>query len=37
VVSSGSLGYYEDELVKVDGAWRFARRHFRRWPPGPAT
>ena len=32
-VSSSSLGYYEDELVKHDGRWRFAQRHFRPWPP----
>jgi hypothetical protein len=32
-VSAGVLGYYNDELVKVDGRWLFASRRFRTWPP----
>jgi hypothetical protein len=30
-----TLGYYQDELVKHDGQWRFAVRRFRPWPPAP--
>ena len=37
VFTTGSLGYYYDEVVKVDGWWLFARRHFRPWPPAEGT
>ncbi|GAB3201614.1 hypothetical protein GCM10027062_24280 [Nocardioides hungaricus] len=29
-------GYYVDDIVKVDGQWRFAYRYFRYWR-GPVT
>jgi uncharacterized protein (TIGR02246 family) len=29
----GPIGYYEDDLVKVGGSWRYARRRYRPWPP----
>lgn len=31
-VTTLQLGWYDDRLAKVDGRWRFARRHFRPWP-----
>jgi uncharacterized protein (TIGR02246 family) len=33
VISSSGAGYYHDQVVKLDGQWLFARRHFRAWPP----
>ena len=27
------VGYYVDELVKVDGRWLFKNRRYRDWPP----
>ena len=29
-VTTSSLGYYLDDVVKLDGRWLFAQRHFRR-------
>jgi uncharacterized protein (TIGR02246 family) len=33
VATTSSLGYYLDDVVKLDGRWLFAQRHFRPWPP----
>jgi uncharacterized protein (TIGR02246 family) len=30
--SVANAGYYTDELVKVNGAWRFKSREFHSWP-----
>ena len=27
------VGYYIDQLVKVDGTWLFKSRRYRDWPP----
>jgi hypothetical protein len=32
-IKTSTLGYYEDDLVKLDDRWRFACRRFRPWPP----
>ena len=34
--TTSSLGYYLDHVVKVDGRWLFAQRHFQPWPPSDA-
>jgi hypothetical protein len=34
---AGSTGIYRDELRKVDGSWRFARRHIALDPPRVST
>ena len=31
--SVARVGYYVDELVKVDGRWLFKSRTYRDWPP----
>ena len=32
-----TIGHYLDQLVKLDGHWRFQHRLFRNWPPEAAT
>jgi hypothetical protein len=35
-VITTNLGYYDDELVRVEGRWLFSVRRFILWPPAAA-
>ncbi len=32
-VKTTTMGFYQDDLVRLDGRWLFACRRFRPWPP----
>ena len=32
-IKTTTMGFYQDDLVKLDGCWHFACRRFRPWPP----
>jgi hypothetical protein len=32
-ITTSSMGFYEDDVVKLDGRWHFACRRFQPWPP----
>jgi hypothetical protein len=32
-IKTTTIGFYQDDLIKLDGRWHFACRRFRPWPP----
>jgi hypothetical protein len=32
-IKTSTMGFYQDDLVKLEGRWHFASRRFRPWPP----